>query len=381
MFQLNARIAHTRQGVTDDGALRPNAVPHLLRKRTNLEMPSGSNCASMKLINWIVLAVTSIASISALASEPKPESGISFFEGTLEGALDHAKQEGLPLFVDLSIPDCAPCEFMATEVWVNPTVGKFMNDRFVCIKVDAYDKETNGSDIAIRYSVGSYPTYLILDHDGKEKHRATSSMTADNFIRAISWLIGETDSPMEDFDAKYEAGVRDPDFVQQYLLLSTLELSLMPKDTANWEANMEAYGNAIDKYTAIANEYLDGKPSRDLINSADLSIIKKYSQYRSDKGIEIVVDNFDAYVEATSLEEVSKFLLGIITDEAFIKAMQGDSTYVDLIDSMDEDPLKRAAAFERERDPESRLLPENQRDYLEETFSSAASPESSDTRE
>ena len=70
---------------------------------------------------------------------------------------------------------------MATNVWVNPTVGKFMNDRFVSFKVDAYDKETNGPDIAKRYRVGSYPTYLILDQTGKEKHRATSSMSAENF--------------------------------------------------------------------------------------------------------------------------------------------------------------------------------------------------------
>ena len=154
---------------------------------------------------------------------------------------------------------------------------------------------------------------------------------------------------------------------------------LCPKIRQTGKQTWKPTDNAIDKYTAIANEYLDSKPSRDLINSTDLSIIKKYSQYRSDKGIEFVVENFDAYVEATSLEEVSKFLLGIITDEAFIKAMQGDSNYVDLVDSMDEDPLKRAAAFERDRDPESRLLPENQRDYLEETFSSATSSESLDT--
>lgn len=335
----------------------------------------------MRPTYWVSLALLSVASISALSSELTTDSGVSFFEGTFEEALDQAEQADLPLFVDLSIPGCAPCEFMATTVYVDSIVGKFMNDRFVSFKVDAYDKETNGPAIAKRYGVGSYPTYLILDHTGKEKHRATSSMSAENFTLAISWLTGETASPMEDYDAKYSAGVRDPDFVQQYLLLSTLELSLMPKDTANWEANMEAYGNAIDKYTAIANEYLDSKPSRDLINSTDLSIIKKYSQYRSDKGIEFVVDNFDVYVEATSLEEVSKFLLGIITDESFIKAMQGDSTYVDLLDSIDEAPLKRAAAFERERDPESRLLPENQRDYLEETFSSATSSESPDTRE
>lgn len=335
----------------------------------------------MKKNFWAVLAVFFVGSISAFSSELGTDSGVSFFDGTFEEALDHAKQSDLPLFVDLSIPDCPPCVFMATNVYVNSTVGKFMNERFVSFKLDAYDKEANGPAITKRYGVGSFPTYLILDHDGKEKHRATSSMSADNFIRAISWLIGETDSPMEDYDAKYAAGVRDPDFVQQYLLLSTLELSLMPKDTANWKANMEAYGNAIDKYTAVTNEYLDSKPPNDLINSTDLSIIARYSQYRNDKGIAFVIDNFDAYVEATSIDEVSKMLLGRTSDEAFIKAMEGDSTYVDLIDSLEEEPLKRAAAFERDRDSDSPLLPENQRAHLAETYSSATQSQSSDAQE
>lgn len=333
----------------------------------------------MKLPYWFTLAVFSVSSIAAFSS-PVEILKVSFFDGTFEEALDHAKQADLPLFVDVSIPDCPPCVFMATNVYVDSNVGKFMNERFVSFRLDAYDKEANGPAITRRYGVGSFPTYLILDHDGKEIHRATSSMSADNFIRVISWLIGETDSPMEDFDAKYEAGVRDHDFIQQYLLLSRLELSLMPKDTVNWDANMEAYGNAIDKYTAITNEYLDSKPPTDLINSTDLSIIKRYSQYRKDKGVEFVLDNFDAYVDATSLEEVSRFLLAITSDEAFYKAMEGDSTYVDLIDSLEEEPLKRATAFERDRDPESGLLPENQRAHLAETYSSAIESQSPDTQ-
>ena len=325
----------------------------------------------MKLLYWISSIALFLTPISVSSSESQSDSGVSFFDGTFEEALDQARQVELPLFLDFYIPECPPCEFMATKVYTNPSVAEFMNARFVSYKIDAYNKETNGPGLAKHYNVGSYPTYLILDHDGKEEHRATSSMSPENFVRAIGWLTGEAASPMEDHQARYAEGDRDPDFVRQYLFDSMLELSLMPKDTANWRANMEAYRKALDKYKAIMNEYLTSSPPKDLINSTDFSIIARYSAYRDDEGIEFIIDNFDAYVEATSLEGVSKFLLGIISDNAFIKAMEGDQSYVDLIDSLQEEPLERATAFERKRDPASLLLPENQRDRLAEVFSSA----------
>ncbi|MCY3884971.1 MAG: DUF255 domain-containing protein [Gammaproteobacteria bacterium] len=311
-----------------------------------------------------------LTALAASASEQKGDVGVDFFEGTFKEALEQAKQEDSPLFVDLSIPECASCEFMATKVYTDSKVGEFINARFVSFKLDAYDEEANGPVIAQRYSVGSFPTYLILDPDGNERHRASGSMNSDAFIRSISWLTGETTSPMVNHDSRYESGDRDSDFVQQYLLDSILELKLMPRRADNWEEDMEALSNAESKYKAIANEYFESKSQENLVNSTDFTIIGYYCIYRKDKGFEFVINNFGEYVDATSLERVSNFVLNVITDNAFILAKQGDPTYVELVDLLEEEPLIEAAAFERSLDPESPRLPENQRDHLAETFAS-----------
>ena len=54
----------------------------------------------MKLLPWISIVVISLPTILVSGSETDPDSGISFFEGTLEEALDQAKQSDLPVFVD-----------------------------------------------------------------------------------------------------------------------------------------------------------------------------------------------------------------------------------------------------------------------------------------
>ena len=331
----------------------------------------------MKLFLSHSIVALTVFALSTSASD----SEVSFFEGSLEEALEHAEKSELPLFMYLTIPNCSPCEFMETEVFTSLSVGEFLNERFVSFKIDAFDENNNGPEIAKRYSVGSYPTYLILNHDGKVKHRSTSGMSAENFLRTISWLIGEIESPMEDYDAKYAAGDRDPDFVQQYLLDSRLEMSLLPKDIANWQANMEAYGKLQDKYTAITNEYLESKSPEDLINSKDLSIIQAYCKNLDDLGIKLVMDNFETYVEETSLPEVSGLLLEVVSYTAMTKAFEGDSSYVKDLDSLEEEPLKRATVWRRSVDPESGQLPENQRDHLAEIFSSAKEEASSDVQE
>ena len=333
-----------------------------------------------RILRYLVVALV-LATFTAIGSEPIDEPGLSFFEGSFDEALDYAKQEDLPLFMYLTMPNCSPCEFMETKVFPNPSIGEFMNARFVSVKLDAYDEEANGPALAKRYHVGSYPTYLILDHDGKVTHRATSSMSATNFIRTISWLTGETTSPMEEFDAKYAAGDRDPDFVQQYLLDSRLEMSLLPKDLANWEANMEAYSKLQEKYTAITNEYLASKSSKDLINSRDLSIIHAYCKNLDETGIKLVIDNFDAYVDATSLQQVSGLLLEVVYYSAMTRAFEGDSSYIEVLDLLEEEPLKQAVAWRRSVDPESGQLPENQRDHLANIFSSAKEEATSESPE
>jgi len=204
----------------------------------------------MKRLLWYVIGVLTLSALSTLGSEP--HYGFSVFQESFEDSLEQAKEADLSIFVYFYKQDCVAFEYMDYQ-FHRASVWQFLNERFINVQVDASNEESNGPSLAKKFNIDSYPTYLILDHNGKETHRTTQAMEGRVFIDTINWLTGETEYPMAEQDVKYEAGNRDPVFVQQYLLDAR---SVLPKNLDIEDLHMKAWGEVQDKYTAIAKEYL-----------------------------------------------------------------------------------------------------------------------------
>ena len=110
---------------------------------------------------------------------------ISFSE-----ALKKAKEENKMVFVDCYTSWCGPCKYMADKVFPQKKLGKYLNDRFVSLKINAEQGE--GVDIASKYSVSAYPTFLILKTDGTLIYRIVGGTEgADEFISKVEEGFGE----------------------------------------------------------------------------------------------------------------------------------------------------------------------------------------------
>jgi len=109
--------------------------------------------------------------------------GIVFETGTLNEALEKAKQEGKALFVDCYTSWCGPCQMMSKRVFPDKTVGDFMNPSFVSMKIDMEKGE--GVELAKRWKVDSFPTYLVLDAQGEVVYTSRGAMPAEAFIKQM----------------------------------------------------------------------------------------------------------------------------------------------------------------------------------------------------
>lgn len=118
------------------------------------------------------------------------QDGVKWEKGTLQEALEKAKnnENGINrVFLDCYTSWCGPCKFMSENVFTTKEAGDYFNSRFVNIKIDMEKGE--GIDIAKKYNIKAYPTFLILDPDGKVVGRVVGGGKLEDFTAKVEKAI------------------------------------------------------------------------------------------------------------------------------------------------------------------------------------------------
>lgn len=148
--------------------------------------------------------------------------GVNFQELTLQDALKKAKEnkKGPKLiFMDCYTSWCGPCKDMTNNVFPQEICGTFFNANFVNVKFDMEKGE--GLEIAKRYAVSVYPTFLILDSDGNEINRVIGSDKAESFIEKVKIAMDPANSPK----AKYETYINNKSSENLFAYINSLRSS------------------------------------------------------------------------------------------------------------------------------------------------------------
>ncbi|MDP4237839.1 MAG: thioredoxin family protein [Bacteroidota bacterium] len=143
--------------------------------------------------------------------------GIEFEHGTWEKVLEKAKQTQKPIFVDVYTSWCGPCKKMSKDIFSLAEVGKAYNTGFVCYQIDAEKGE--GIEIAKKYNVTSYPTYLFIAADGTLFSRSGGYMEAEKFIDISknAFIDLNDPKPLSEWEKEYPQKKNDPAFMSDYI--------------------------------------------------------------------------------------------------------------------------------------------------------------------
>lgn len=125
----------------------------------------------------IVFALLATSFVMAPSNNDK---GINFEELTLEQALAKAKKENKLVFLDAYAEWCGPCKMMDRTTFKSEKVGEAFNKSFINIKIDMEKGE--GPLIARKYQVSAYPTFFILNPDGKMVKRVVGYHKEDQLL-------------------------------------------------------------------------------------------------------------------------------------------------------------------------------------------------------
>ncbi len=241
------------------------------------------------------------------------DTGIQFqHEASWKEVQAKAKAENKYIFMDCFTTWCGPCKYMSASIFPLQDVGEFMNDKFVSVKVQldttAKDNEAvkswyqDGHDLAEKYNVRAYPTYLIFDANGNIVHRFVGSSPADVFLANTKKSL----SPETQYYTllnQYKDGKKDKEFLYSLAIVSA-----------------DAYD--MDNAMKIANEYL--ATQTDLYTKDNLEFIKKFTQSSADKGFDIMARNGDKVDAVLGKGTASSVIQPIIMREEVFKNFPKD---------------------------------------------------------
>lgn len=143
--------------------------------------------------------------------------GIQFEHGTWKEVLEKAQQTNKPIFIDVYTSWCGPCRMMSQNIFPLAEVGKAYNANFICYQVDA--EKGNGIEIAKKYGVRAFPTYLFLKSDGAIFSRASGYKEAKDFIAESKSALADMNDPkpIAVWEKEYIEQKNNPAFLLDYM--------------------------------------------------------------------------------------------------------------------------------------------------------------------
>ena len=255
-----------------------------------------------KLFSLFILFI----SLSVFSQE-----SINFEKGTFKEILAKAKKEKKLVFMDAFAVWCGPCKLMEKNIFTLPSVSEYYNANFINARFDMEKGE--GQEIAMKYGVRSYPTFLFLNGDGEVVMKNYGYMGEKDFLT----IAQEANQPKYRNSSNkelFEKGESNPEF-----LLNMMSLYA--------QSDYELAKKASERYFKVKNN----QP----LTKDELGMLLYFIKSPSDPNYQIFVakkqeittlmsediyNQFDTNIKITKiLENTLDQKTGTINDDEFFK--------------------------------------------------------------
>lgn len=143
---------------------------------------------------------------------------IQFQDLPLKDLIAKAKKENKIVFIDAYASWCGPCKMMERNIFTKKSVGNYYNSNFVNARFDMEKGE--GRDIAAKYGVRSYPTYLFLNGDGELISQNSGYMEESLFL-SMAQDVNSPNNKKGSLKDRFAKGEKDPEFLVNIMKLNS----------------------------------------------------------------------------------------------------------------------------------------------------------------
>lgn len=215
------------------------------------------------------------------------QESINFEDKTFKEILAQAKLEKKLVFMDAYASWCGPCKLMEKNIFPLPAVRAYYNANFINARFDMEKGE--GQEIALKYSVRSYPSFLFLNGDGEVVMKSYGYMGEQDFIA----IAKEANNPLlTNGNPKelFEKGESDPAFL----------LHLMRQNAQT----------DYDFAKRVSERYFQGKKDQELTRD-DIGMLLYFVKSPSDPNYKIFKDRKANIIKEMSEDIYNQFDVNI----------------------------------------------------------------------
>ncbi|ROI00389.1 thioredoxin family protein [Chryseobacterium daecheongense] len=163
------------------------------------------------------------------------QEAIQFQDLPFKDLIAKAKKEKKIVFIDAYASWCGPCKMMEKNVFTQKSVGDYFNTNFVNAGFDMEKGE--GRDIAVKYGVRSYPTYLFLNGDGELVSQNYGYMEESLFL-SMAQDVNAPNNKKGSLKERFAQGEKDPEFLINVMkLTSTSDFEFAKKASERYFEN------------------------------------------------------------------------------------------------------------------------------------------------
>jgi thiol-disulfide isomerase/thioredoxin len=145
--------------------------------------------------------------------------GIHFEQGLSWSQIkSKAQKQHKFIFVDCYASWCAPCKYMAQNIFPQKQSGDALNLNFISVEfqLDSTSKDSDliknrysdAKMILIKYKIQAYPTFLFFNPMGELVHRSIGAMTVSDFVKCTKDAM-DSSRQFISLMNKYRLGNRD----------------------------------------------------------------------------------------------------------------------------------------------------------------------------
>lgn len=236
---------------------------------------------------------------------------INFQDLPFKDLLAKAKKENKLIFMDAYAAWCGPCKLMEKNIFPKKEVRDYFNANYINAHYDMEKGE--GPEIAAKYGIRSYPSFLFLNGDGEVVLKSLGYMNEEAFL-AFGKEAGQSKLTSGSYKDAFEKGEKNPE-----QLLNMMRL--------NADTDYEFAKKVSERYFEIKkNQPLTKDEVGLLLYFLKSPSDKNYSIFTArKKEIETLMSpeifkEFDSNIKVSKvMEESFDQKTGVINDEHFLK--------------------------------------------------------------